>query len=215
MKLSEVNLSTKNVEQINNIKKAPVILNQRMTKPVSDSFVNTSISKKEEKQNFLQKAWNKLKTIFSSKKEVNSSIQNENLDLDITSSIKNSTVSFKGPKKVNKATDREALISLNKSTILNSLNISESELTAFINRDNVKVKYPVSVDNIVATLLSNNIPVEDFIEVYNSKKEVSDNNFEGKALARTMNVLKNYSQIVCKEVFEPFNLNFKDANSWV
>ena len=54
MKLSEVSLSTKNVEQINNIKKAPVILNQRMTKPVSDSFVNTSISKKEEKQNFLQ-----------------------------------------------------------------------------------------------------------------------------------------------------------------
>ena len=109
MKLSEINFSTKNIEKIGDIQKSPTVPRPNLIS--SDSFVNTNLVKQEENQNFIQKAFNKLKSIFSfAKKDVNSSNENETLDLDTSKVTNNSFVSFKakaGNKKISNLSQTE------------------------------------------------------------------------------------------------------------
>ena len=208
MKLSEVNISTKNIEKIGDIQKSPTV--PRPSLISSDSFINTNSLKKEEKQNFIQKAFSKIKSLFStSKNKINSSLDVQNLDLDAGKILNNSSVSFKA-RKESKLPETEKQYNEYKKALLDTLNIGEQEFNDFFNT-NIK-NNSVSLEQVISTIQNNNIPIKDFISVYNSKKTNPNEPFNGIALVSTIQTLRNYQHVVCKEVFEPFNFKFQDVD---
>ena len=213
MKLSEINFSTKNIEQIGEFQKLPTVPRPNLIS--SDSFVNTNLVKQEENQNFIQKAFNKLKSIFSfAKKDVNSSNENETLDLDTSKVTNNSFVSFKakaGNKKISNLSQTEKQYNEYKIALLEELNVSEQDLNTFLDTK-LKNNTSISLKEIISTIQSNNIPIKDFISLYNSKKTQQGEQFDKVALVSTIQTLRNYQHVVCKEVFEPFNFGLKDVD---
>lgn len=208
MKLSEVNFLTKNIEQIGDIQKSPALPRIKMNS--SDSFVSEKTLQQEEKQNFIQKAFNKIKALFStSKNKNNSSAKAENLDLDTSKVTNNSSVSFKA-RKESKLSETEKQYNEYKATLLGTLSISEQDFNDFL-KTNFK-NSSITMEHIISTLQNNNIPIDDFISVYASKNANQSEKFNKLALVSTIQTLKNYQHVVCKEVFEPFNLNFKDVD---
>lgn len=213
MKLTEVNILTKNIEKTGDVKKLPTVPRPNMVS--SDSFVNTSVSQQEKKQNFIQKALNKLKSIFSNvNKNSNISEENKSIDLDISKISNKSLVSFKANpknKKISNLTETEKQYNEYKTVLLEKLNVSEQDFNAFLDA-NLKNNASISLKEVVSTIQSNNIPIIDFISLYNSKKTQQGEQFDKFALVSTIQTLRNYQQVACKEVFEPFNLNLQDVD---